>query len=105
MVFILARNTQKNGISDFALIGVLECLISDLKSNRRNFESNPAPNETPVEEKSESSAEKAIVEFPVKEEAVLETSVDLNDQKGEIFQKQEITQTNESLMHRKPSGI
>ena len=87
---------EKNGISDFALIGVLECLISDLKSNRRNLELNPAPKEVSVEEKSESSAEKAIVESPVREEeAILETSVDLNDQKGEISQKQEITQTNE----------
>src|SRR5690349_11124476 len=86
---------EKNGVSDFALIGVLECLIADLKSNRRNFESNPAPSETQVVVKSESSAEKAIVEIPVKEEAVLETSFGLNDQKGEISQKQKTTQTNE----------
>ena len=86
---------ERNGISDFALIGVLECLVSDLKSNRLNFESNPQPKDTRFEEKSEPSVEKAMVESKDIEQANLEPSVDLNDQKAETLQKQEANQTNE----------
>lgn len=34
---------EKNGISDFALIGVLECVLADMKAARRQQEGQSAP--------------------------------------------------------------
>ncbi|HRH41329.1 MAG TPA: hypothetical protein PKY82_06755 [Pyrinomonadaceae bacterium] len=80
---------EKNGISDFALIGVLECLVSDLKSNRQKFEVLTLPKEIPVEEKTGVS-----VEAPLNERTILETSAEINETIGEVSQE-ETSQTNE----------
>lgn len=80
---------EKNGISDFALIGVLECLVSDLKSNRQKFEVLTLPKEIPVEEKTGIS-----VEAPLNERTILESSAEINETIGEVSQE-ETSQANE----------
>jgi len=54
---------EKNGISDFALIGVLECILVDLKSVNRQGESSQIAKEVSTEE-----FEKPVDENPVSSE-------------------------------------
>jgi hypothetical protein len=66
---------EKNGISDFALIGVLECILTDLKAVRRRSEGAPAPKEGTAGRKVNLPKENPLVE-PVVESSKTEMGVD-----------------------------
>jgi Asp-tRNA(Asn)/Glu-tRNA(Gln) amidotransferase A subunit family amidase len=70
---------QNNGISEFALLGILECIVFDMKSTRRN-ESTIEQKESPAKqndsnsEQSETLEKSQEIQQETKREAVKESS-------------------------------
>jgi hypothetical protein len=70
---------QNNGISEFALLGILECIVFDMKSTRRN-ESTIEQKESPTKqndsnsEQSETLEKSQEIQQETKREAVKESS-------------------------------
>ena len=88
---------EKNGISDFALIGVLECVLADLKAVNRKGEVKSAPKTIENEGKPDSLKEDPIIEKkegPVIEKEIehAETEVAVREEHSEVKQPVENAQ-------------